>query len=129
MEKRSPITNIRLLNWVVLGLMVAFSVCFMKRPFSIGVFLGGLLAIANFNALRITIGRAFAPNGAISASKGSLMIKYYLRLFVLGVIVYALISRQWVDPIGLAVGLSCVVLGITVYGVQMAWKMSSREAI
>ncbi len=129
MNKRSTLTIIRALNWVVLALLVIFSACFMGRPFTLGVFFGGLLAIANFNLLRLTIRRAFAPNGVMSASKGSLMIKYYLRFFALGTIIYVLITRQWVDPVGLAIGLSCVVVGITIFGVQMAWKMSSREAI
>jgi len=55
-------------------------------------------------------------------------MKYYFRLLVMGVIIYLLITRGLVDPLGLAVGLSTVVIGIIIFGINRAWKTFAGEA-
>ena len=59
----------------------------------------------------------------------SIIAKYYLRLLALGVIIYFLITRGWVDPVGLAVGLSTVVISIVTLGIYLARKTYTGEAI
>jgi hypothetical protein len=61
--------------------------------------------------------------------KMSLIAKYYLRLAIMGLIIYILITRGWVDPLGLTIGLSIVILSILNFGIRSAWRTSSREAV
>ena len=57
------------------------------------------------------------------------MGKSSLRLLALGVILYVLIARGWIDPLGLAVGLSTVVLSIVGLGIGLAFRIRTKEAI
>jgi ATP synthase I chain len=118
---------LKTLNWVVLLLLSSASFFFMGNAFTTGVIMGGFLIIANFNLLQRTITRAFSPNGAFGANKGTVVGKYYLRMAVLGLLIYLLISQSWINPVGLAVGLSVVVISIVTLGLLLAWKKSSGE--
>ena len=116
-------------NWLILLAMAAVSYFFLDRSLTLGVILGGLMIIANFSALHHTVRKAFSFQGASKAGKASLILKAYFRLFFLGVILYVLITRGWVDPVGLTVGLSTVFLSIFSFGISRILKDRSRKAI
>jgi len=118
---------LKTLNWVILLLLSSASFFFMGNGFTAGVVMGGFLIIANFNLLQRTITRAFSPSGVFGANKGAVVGKYYLRMAVLGLLIYLLISQSWINPVGLAVGLSVVVVSIVTLGVLLVWKKSSGE--
>ena len=120
---------LRTLNWTILLLLSSASFFFMGSHFTAGVIMGGFLIIANFNLLQRTITRSFSPNGIFGANKGSVMGKYYLRMAVLGLLLYLLISQSWINPVGLAVGLSVVVISIVTLGLLLVWKKSSGEVV
>jgi hypothetical protein len=101
----------------------------MSPYWTAGVILGGLIAIANFNVLQHTVRRAFSPEGVHQGARFSIVGKYYLRLAALGVILYVLITGGWIDPVGLAVGLSTVVLSIVGSGIGLALRIRTKEAI
>ena len=101
----------------------------MSATFTLGVILGGLIIIANFSVLQHTIRSAFSDQGAMLGKKISVIAKFYFRLAIMGLIIYILITNGWVNPIGLAVGLSIVIFSILNFGIRTAWKTSSREAI
>ena len=44
-------------------------------------------------------------------------------------ILYVLIAKEWIDPLGLAVGLSTVVLSIVGLGIGLALRIRTKEAI
>lgn len=50
------------------------------------------------------------------------MVKSFLRLFLLGGIIFALIKYDLADPIGLAIGLSVIFFSIVSLGITNAWK-------
>jgi len=118
---------LKTLNWTILLVLSSVSYALMGNTFTAGVILGGFLIIANFNFLQRTITKAFRPDGVFGANKGAIIGKYYLRLAAMGVLIYLLIRQRWVNPVGLAVGLSVVVFSIVALGVHMVWKKSSRE--
>jgi hypothetical protein len=62
-------------------------------------------------------------------NKLAIVAKYYFRLAILGIIIYILITNGWVNPIGLAIGLSIVVFSIINIGIRAVLKTSSGEAI
>ena len=103
-------------------------VLLMNPRVTFGVILGGLVIIANFSVFQHTIRSAFSPDGEMKATKKTIIVKYYLRLLALGVVIYILIGNGWADPIGLAIGLSTVVIAIVSYGVKRAWQTLTFEA-
>jgi hypothetical protein len=116
-------------NWIFLLVLGTTSFLLMSPQFTLGVVLGGLLIIANFNVLQLTIRRGFSPNGTLRTNKIAIVAKYYFRLAILAAIIYMLITNAWVHPVGLCVGLSVVVISIVSIGIRTAWKMSSGEAV
>jgi uncharacterized BrkB/YihY/UPF0761 family membrane protein len=94
-----------------------------------GVVFGGLVAIASFSAMQRTIRRAFAVDRTKNRKKGLIIVKVFLRLFLLGVVLYVLITKVKIDPVGLAIGLSTVVLGIVSLGVSQAWRMRPGRTV
>jgi hypothetical protein len=129
MEWKKLHSILRMVNWLVL-LALSSAGYFIMSPFwTAGVILGGLIAIANFNVLQHTIRGAFSPEGIHQGARFSIVGKYYLRLLALGVIIYFLITRGWIDPVGLVVGLSTVMFGIIGFGISMVLRTRTREAI
>jgi hypothetical protein len=101
----------------------------MTVQFTLGVILGGLMIIANFSLLHHTMRSAFSDQGVMKGKKMALIAKFYFRLAIMGLIIYILITNGWVNPLGLAVGLSIVVLSILNFGIRAVWRTSSREAV
>ncbi len=116
-------------GWVILLIFGSLSFFFMSPDFTLGLFLGGLISIANFHVLQTTIRSAFTPEGTMMNKKSSIVAKYYLRLAILGLIIYILVTNEWVDIAGLLIGLSIVVLNILITGIRFAIKISSGEAV
>ncbi|GEM_PF-844300 len=123
---QASLQGIKSLNWAVLALFSLGSFLFGDVRFAAGVMTGGLLAIANFGALGHTIQRAFSPEGVFRAKKKTVVAKYYLRMTAVGFAVYLLITRQVVHPVALAIGLSVIVVSITLFGIQSALKKSGE---
>jgi hypothetical protein len=121
--------ELRFLNWIILLILSSAAFTFWGRPEGVGVFAGGVMIIANFSLLQRTISRAFSPDGAMKGVKAAIIVKYYLRLLALGVILYLMISRGHLDPVGLAVGLSTISVSIAVVGIQRAIRIRKEGAI
>ena len=91
--------------------------------------MGGFITIANFSFLQHTIRLAFTKDNRGKISKSAVIIKSFLRLMGLGIIIFILIARGLVDPIGLTLGLSTVVISIVSFGISRARKTRIEGAI
>ncbi len=120
------LTKIRLMNGVVFALLLLGSLIWMSPLFSFGVTMGGLIVLINFHLLYRILKKAFIPD-RLSSPK-AVIIKYYLRLLGTGMILYILISKRFVDPLGLIVGLSVVVINLTLVGCNEMRKILFKEA-
>ena len=120
---------LRTLNWVVLLILSSLGYFIMSPFWTAGVLSGGLIAIANFSVLQHTVRKAFSAEGIHQGARFSIVGKYYLRLLALGVILYLLITRGWIDPVGLVVGLSTVMVGIIGLAIHMVLRTKTKEAI
>jgi len=129
MDWKTLYKELKAINWLILLILSSGSFFVMNPRFTTGVILGGIIVIANFNVLQHTIYGAFSPQGVMRTAKMAIIAKYYLRLLALGVVIYLLIGNGKVDPVGLAVGVSTVVLSIIVFGIHMALKMKTGEVI
>ncbi len=128
MDWEKTYKDLKKLNWFCLLIMSLVSFFLMSSSFTLGVILGGFIIIANFKVLQHTIRRGFSSQGAMNVSKFFIVVKYYLRLLALGAVICYLIKRGWVDPVGLAVGLSTVVISIVSFGIKSAFKTVTGEA-
>jgi len=116
-------------SWIILCFLTALSIFLRNAALTTGVILGGLVTIINFDVLQRYILRSFASGETVKVKKVWVVGKFYLRFLALGAVLYALIRFDWVDPVGLAAGLSTVVFSIISFGIHNACKSVSREAM
>jgi hypothetical protein len=128
LDWKAAYREIKLLNWIILLILSLFGLFVLDGAVTAGIILGGLTIIANFAVLQHTIRRAFSGEGEMTAKKAIVVIKYYARLFGLGVVMFVLIVQGWVDPIGLGLGLSTVLISLIGFGIKRACKIYIREA-
>lgn len=95
--------------------------------FAWGIMAGGLIVTINFHLLYRTLKKALTP--PYLASHQSVIAKYYFRFVASGVIIFVLISKQWVNPIGLFIGLSVVVASIMLATLLEFRNLFMKEAI
>ena len=120
--------DLRLRNWIVLLVFSSISFFLMDNSLTLGIILGGLIIILNFRLFQNTIRRAFLPEGMMKGMKVIIILKYYFRLLALGIIIYIFVVKGGIDPIGLAIGLSTVVISITSLGITRALRAHTGEA-
>lgn len=92
-----------------------------------GIIFGGLIVTVNFHLLHRTLKKALTPPHLASLSV--ILSKYYMRFIVSALIIFILISRHYVDPGGLIVGLSVVVVSIILATIFEFKKLIFKEAI
>lgn len=102
-------------------LMVLLAGCglfFISAPFAIGVVAGGLAAIVNCHWLYRTLQRAMGlpAQQAVRFAQA----RYALRLAILAILVSILIVYFKINIFGLLLGLSVLVISITILTVYMA---------
>lgn len=119
--------NLKVLNLGILLVLTSVSCLVMSHSFTAGIVIGGLIALASFHMLQRMIRKGFAPERSLKTKRASIMVKSFLRLGATGALIYIVISRQWVQPVGLTVGLSIVVISIVILGLVSVRKMFSEE--
>ena len=106
----------------------SFGYLLFHHTFASGVALGGLISIASFGTLQRTIRSAFSTENIKNTKKGLIIVKIFLRYIFIGAAIFVLITKVGIDPVGLALGLSTVVLSIVSLGVTQAWRMRFGRA-
>ena len=129
--KKEPIEDpllrkVGILNGVIFTLLLLGSALFMSPQFTLGVGFGGIIILINYQVLYFVLRKALIP-GRLSSPK-VVIAKYYLRLLGTGFILYVLIAKKLVDPIGLLIGLSVVVINLTLLGCNEMRKILFKEA-
>ena len=125
-EKRL-IRFITLTNWVILSGAGIAGFALTSTAFAKGIVLGGLIVTINFHLLSRTLHRSLTP--PYLASPNVILAKYYIRFIISGVIIFFLITRQVVNPLGLIVGLSVVVASMMLAAFLEITKLSTKEAV
>ena len=114
-------------NWILF--LVASILGFLLLPvdFAKGVLFGGLLVTVNFHLLAGTLRKALSP--AHLSSHNVVIAKYYLRFIGSGFIIFVLIAGNYVNPVGLVIGLSVVVFSIMLATLREITKLFFKEAV
>jgi len=119
-------------NWYLLIITSLFGFINTSQDFALGILFGGLLATVNFHLLQRTLGRVLNPLKKEYNKRTILrvvLIKYYIRFALSGVIIYLLISQNIVAPLGLLAGLSVVVASIMAATMVEITKIFIKEAV
>jgi len=122
-DERQVIHWLKRNNWIVLGILTLGGLLAANPFFALSVLIGGLIVIGNFSLLHRSI-LSWISNPKRPKSSGGVLARYYIRIIGTGLIMIALMVLKWVTPIGLVVGLSTVMLNITVCGffiIKRAW--------
>lgn len=119
-------------NWLILVLATIISLFTTSREFYLGVISGGLIVAVNFHLLKKTIKNNICPE-KVAVKGGSLMgnvlVKYYVRFVVSGVLIFLLLSNNLVHPLGLLAGLSVVVASIFLATMLVLTRLLFKEAV
>jgi len=117
-------------NLLILALLGGGAFVLAPWRAAVSVLVGGVIALVNFRVLEKSIYRALLPRGP--KSRGSVMgralVKYYVRFALTALVIFILVRQGWVEPLGLLVGLSVVVLSIFIWGAMQARKLF-KEAV
>jgi len=95
--------------------------------FARGIIFGGLIVTINFHMLSRTLKNALTPPHL--SPYNVILAKYYVRFIVSGIIIFILISKGYVNPIGLIIGLSVVVVSIMLATIFELKKLIFEEAV
>ena len=114
-------------NWILLAAASLGGLWLAPPAFAAGIFCGGLIVTVNFHLLARTLHKALRPGRL--ASHNVVLAKYYVRFMISGLIIFVLISKHYVNPLGLFIGLSVVVASIILATVGEVKKLIFKEAI
>ena len=107
-------------NWIILALLLIGSLPFGNPALSIGVLIGGLIAIGAFLWLRRSLGHLLEqPTGG---ARFRYQFGYIVRLAALAVIIVVLVGIVKVHTVGLVIGLSVVIINLFWITVQRAFR-------
>ena len=124
--ERRILTFVTRANWVIFAAATAVSGVVASWEFALGVFCGGLIVTVNFHLLARTLRGALTPPHL--ASHHVVLAKYYVRFALSGFVIFLLIAGRLVDPIGLVIGLSVVVVSIMLATLRELKKLIFKEA-
>jgi hypothetical protein len=126
-EETLPLRRIQQWNWILLLLLIGFSVLFFDLAVTRGVIIGGFLANTSFWLLKRDLTKLL--QGGAAGLKARFFIRYYARLTLLAVILFLLIKYGSLNIIGLLAGLSVVFFSIGGVALSGALKLfKNREA-
>ena len=113
-------------NWILFSVASIIGLILLSPDFARGIIFGGLIVTVNFHLLYRTLKKAFRPSRLSSYSV--VLAKYYIRFLISGLIIFVLISGHYVDPLGLFIGLSVVVVSIMIATMCELTKHIFKEA-
>ncbi len=115
-------------NWILLLVASAVAGIIAKFDVATGILAGGLIVTINFHLMYRSLRKNLIPPPHLSSAK-SVFAKHYLRFVFSIIVIYILISKSYVDPGGLLIGLSVVVMSILMASLFELKKILFEEAI
>jgi len=114
-------------NWILFLVISIPGYLLLPADFARGMFFGGLLVTLNFHLLAKTLKSALTPPHL--SSHNVVIAKYFLRFIGSGFIIFILIAGNFVNPLGLIIGLSVVVISILLATMREIAKLIFKEAV
>jgi len=131
-ELLSPRT-LKLANWIALALLVVLGYLWQGQRFALGILAGGLLVVINFHWLHRNLRGLLEVTPELAGSqrgqaKAFFAARQVLRFFVTLAVIYIILRQDWINVIGLVLGLSTIVLTLMVIAVIEVIKLKKKEA-
>lgn len=114
-------------NWILFFIAGILGFVISSPAFAKGIFFGGLIVTINFHMLSRTLKNALTPPHL--SSYNVILAKYYVRFVVSGIIIFILVAKGYVNPIGLIIGLSIVVASIILATIFELKRLIFKEAV
>jgi len=114
-------------NWVLFSVLTISGFVLAPGPFAWGILAGGLIVSVNFHLMYRSLKHSLSPPHV--ADTGSVLGKHYLRFFVSAIIIFVLIADDYVNPLGLIIGLSVVVTSIFIATFNEIRRIIFMEAV
>lgn len=114
-------------NWILLTMSLIIGLLLTSFEFTMGMLCGGLIVTVNFHLLYRTLRKSLSPSHL--SSYQTVLAKYYIRFLISGIIIFILISQQYVNPLGLFIGLSVVVASIMLATMVEFKNLFLKEAV
>ncbi|HWI40401.1 MAG TPA: ATP synthase subunit I [Verrucomicrobiae bacterium] len=109
---------VQTISWTLLALLSLGGLVFRSGAAAAGILAGGLIALGNFYWLKSVIRRALGLPA--SRVRRFALLRYVVRLAVIGMVLYLLIVSYGIDIFGLIIGLSVIVASIFVVTVLLS---------
>ncbi len=130
-EDALSLQKMQVVGWTVLVIMTVVSALLMSLQFAGSVFIGGVISIVSFwlsykDVVRLVDSVTSTPlpeakkESARLGQKGYL-IKFWIRLAIIGVVLLLIIKSGMVNIFGLILGLSTVVVTITCMSMNVVY--------
>jgi hypothetical protein len=113
-------------NWILFCAVTISGFILAPRPFAWGILAGGLIVTINFHLLYRSLKQTLTP--PYVANTRAVLGKYYLRFLASAVIIFVLIADDYVNPLGLIIGLSVVVTSIFIATFNEIRRILFKEA-
>jgi hypothetical protein len=107
-------------NWWILATMAGGSLLFGNWPVTTGIIAGGLVAIGGFSWLQRSLKRLLTE--PVQGAGARYQLGYVVRLLALAAVLALLVAVIKIHPVGLAIGLSVVVINLLWLMFQSALK-------
>lgn len=107
-------------NWLVLVILLGVSLLFGNPSVTVGILAGGVVAIGAFRWLQRSLQRLLTDQA--HGARTRYQFGYVVRLLVLGATLALLIAVVKIHPVGLAIGLSVVVVNLIWLTLQRALR-------
>ena len=99
-------------NWLILSLITIAGLILGSVPMATNIFAGGLISISSFYWLNRSLKKLLGPGSV--GSKFGMQLLSMLKIVIIALVLLLLIMNFSVDPIGLLIGLSIVVINVFV---------------
>ncbi len=119
-------------NWLILLFGSIFGLLLTPMNVALGIILGGLIVAINFHLLKRTLKTMIQSDVVLERGRsvvGNVLVKYYIRFAISAGLIFVLISKHIVHPVGLLAGLSVVVASIFVATALEISRLLFKEAV
>ena len=129
MEDKLSLKRMLALSWLYLAILVIGSWVMSSWSFAWGVLVGGVISIASFLVSYREVRRFFETHELQQGqsarkskfTKQGLILKFWLRLLLIGLVLFFFIRFSSINVFGLILGLTTVVFAITLSALGVVW--------
>ncbi len=117
---------VRIERWgfIIALLMLAISIAWMQPGVSLSLLGGAAISVGSFMLMRLIVEGALKRRGI---TRAALVAAAFLKLAILGVVLWWVVTRLAIRPFPFMIGLSTIVLAVGVESQYARWKRTGED--